>query len=1106
MRKLSALTVVVLLFVTAAVGYAYTGKLPANMKDLETPARVPHGILTTSVPHDTFNYGYYHMVGGQPYAVDFGTVATTPGNAWTFDHGAPDPVEGWTTLDMTDNPTAYFQQITATSWAAGHSNPVAAPIIHGTGSVWVGAMEDQAEALCWTSGLGYGNDWCQRLTSPMYNYTGSGVVNLSFYYFEDSEVNFDYGKIEVLKFDGSYGTPLNTPGFTGKMGDPSTSTYPQYTTSITSTQIGGSTFNLVFEFTSDGGWSDEDGHYTTSYGPFGVDDVALSGSVTGGPYSYNFDAGLQTWSASGCSGKGAFFHVEDVGHFTIQDPCVCRLAGNVACWSDPFSGFIHPKGQHERSESCPADISVHPGYNYVIAQYDLYAEMPQGNGTFDRVGFDYYPYLCPATSAYIWSGRVGGASFFYHGDSPICRRFLDTSASTSVGQGAQLVKLCYEVYSSCDAFAIPSTQCTGVTNATPLVDNLMIRVTGAALAPTIAFDPGTYYQDGFPQQTTLSESAPGNANIVYDLHGDASTPDLLGDSLEINGPVPTPTTKWAARMWFRLNRIGPAQNGISAYQSWKTRVTAGGKPTSIVGDHADFTWGWMDSVQISGGAQRNRFDAYFKENDAAFNPGPPPDGDRARQNGILLDQIFVPGTKIEYFVTGNFICTPDVCSYLPDTTGKNYSYFEILPSYRNVGGVDKFPCVLYVDAYGGSGGQLGATGYWYRRALNYVLNGDGSWPPANPAKFDVYNYQDASSNWNAPMFRNPSGNSGATVPELMGYKVIVVNTGRYPNGCMDWRDWSGFSDWLAATACGGNNNYQGFILQGDNVASIVSHDYPPFLNNYLGATFQCDSYNQSGTGCGPTPPDQSYCVSLIGWSGSAWQPAITIDAYGNWCPARYAFDVMGTTHGGVGNLKYQESAAPFTQTNWAEVVREEPLSVNGKYRTVVSGLAGYHETRYNTTPPPGYESFAPCPPDTTDVVAGLYNELNSAVKWTLGIGNPVSDIGFCTDPCAGLVGIEDPGLHGSAPINALNGNFPNPFNPRTEIRFSLAQAGPVQVVIYDVSGRRVRTVVSGVRSAGSNSAWWDGTDDGGHRVSAGVYWSKLTAGTYSSNKKMVVLK
>jgi hypothetical protein len=57
-----------------------------------------------------------------------------------------------------------------------------------------------------------------------------------------------------------------------------------------------------------------------------------------------------------------------------------------------------------------------------------------------------------------------------------------------------------------------------------------------------------------------------------------------------------------------------------------------------------------------------------------------------------------------------------------------------------------------------------------------------------------------------------------------------------------------------------------------------------------------------------------------------------------------------------------------------------------------------------------------------------------------------------------------------------------------------------------VQGREVRTLVDGPREAGPHEVVWEGSDDAGRRFSAGVYWVRMTAGDWSSNRKMVVLQ
>ena len=88
----------------------------------------------------------------------------------------------------------------------------------------------------------------------------------------------------------------------------------------------------------------------------------------------------------------------------------------------------------------------------------------------------------------------------------------------------------------------------------------------------------------------------------------------------------------------------------------------------------------------------------------------------------------------------------------------------------------------------------------------------------------------------------------------------------------------------------------------------------------------------------------------------------------------------------------------------------------------------------------------------------------------------------------------------------LEQNSPNPFNPTTAIRFTLASKETVTLAVYDLNGRLVRTLVSGTRDLGSHSVTWDGRDNAGTSVASGVYFYRLDAGKVSDTRKMVLLK
>jgi hypothetical protein len=89
---------------------------------------------------------------------------------------------------------------------------------------------------------------------------------------------------------------------------------------------------------------------------------------------------------------------------------------------------------------------------------------------------------------------------------------------------------------------------------------------------------------------------------------------------------------------------------------------------------------------------------------------------------------------------------------------------------------------------------------------------------------------------------------------------------------------------------------------------------------------------------------------------------------------------------------------------------------------------------------------------------------------------------------------------------ALQQNYPNPFNPTTTILYDLPEATTVHLVIYDVLGRQIRTLVNQDLTAGYHKAVWDATDDLGRPLSGGLYIYRINAGGYSKTMKMVLLK
>jgi len=89
---------------------------------------------------------------------------------------------------------------------------------------------------------------------------------------------------------------------------------------------------------------------------------------------------------------------------------------------------------------------------------------------------------------------------------------------------------------------------------------------------------------------------------------------------------------------------------------------------------------------------------------------------------------------------------------------------------------------------------------------------------------------------------------------------------------------------------------------------------------------------------------------------------------------------------------------------------------------------------------------------------------------------------------------------------ALHQNYPNPFNPETIIRYDLPEAVSVKLIIYNMLGEEVRTLVNQIQEAGSHKVTWDGRDSNGSRAATGIYIYKMVAGDFIAVNKMILMR
>jgi len=134
----------------------------------------------------------------------------------------------------------------------------------------------------------------------------------------------------------------------------------------------------------------------------------------------------------------------------------------------------------------------------------------------------------------------------------------------------------------------------------------------------------------------------------------------------------------------------------------------------------------------------------------------------------------------------------------------------------------------------------------------------------------------------------------------------------------------------------------------------------------------------------------------------------------------------------------------------------------------------------------------------------------AGIEWDVSVSDEVEEVMAENGPLTVGINASDAVLSIDEEllpdVYALHQNYPNPFNPITTLRYDLPEQSMVNIIIYDLLGRQVRTLLNQTQDAGYRSVIWNATNDYGKPVSAGVYLYKIQAGEFVQTRKMVLLK
>ncbi len=1034
---------------------------------------------------------------------DNGLGVAVEGSFWDFETPGSNGFQGCTSTDETSNPGIYFEVVTAGDFLA-HGDPCIPMIEETTGMLWCGIHQDEADLRDFGAGMGYQNDMCQRAFSPEYAIDPTtDEIDMAFAYFNHTEGGFDYTLVYVLCYDATdvLIDEHRVALFEGVIGD---ADFPAFYDEGVEVPVGAldpntTSIRIEFRMDADGNASDEDGNWDSPCGPFAADDVEIS--VGGDLHAYDFDDGAQGWTFDRCQGIGAYMHVvHDYEYEEWLDDlgltCDCSLSGNALT----FVGTVCQNGpglvplQYEQMETgvMPRTGYPPPFWNEVIVRLDAFLNLPNSTGAAYRPGYRIYPYTTEVNPTPHWSPRLG-QELWYGTTSPYCATLdynLTQMADAPLPVAWDSLKFVYEVIASCDGFGFPPTVCTeeGCTAGSPTIDAIRIGLTNAADAPPINWVDGGAFHDGFGQNypNYLEPSDRGNVNISYDLsREDQSKNDWHGDSSVVVGPVVTSEdTRWLCELCLRVENLGARQTMIPEYHQWKARLDAD--------PEEDFVCVLLDSLQTSNNTVvwKHKFATYFHEDDPGFMPG----GDFNAVNEVLPDQVFVPGTRLEYYYRSfwfNGGAPPQEYYYLGAEPPREIAFLpgmEVQPAELYA---VQWPSVLYVDAF-----NAGAEVYMLPTLEQLGI------------AFDKFDYFDTATNFNCSFKRdfggstyNPGGygNNGCTPEQLLGYRLIILNSGSLSTNTMEPEDFDMYDQWLATTDCGFDEIRRGFIFDGDQICEIMADEVQgyalDFAHNVLGVTLVAQSYRDQNE-------DPAYCVYLAPSETALFDPADPgVSLYGNGCPQEFNFNVLGIQPGVpdvTGNLSFHSYELTGVQeyVDFAQVVRQNEVPGLANWRTAVDGFSFHHLSERTC-------QGEPCSNDSTCRVEGTADLFGPMLEW---MGQGATPFGKWLYPCFST-GIEDPQTHLQGPVNFLHQSRPNPFHTRATVRFTMASAGHVNLSIFDVSGRLVRTLVDAEVNAGENSTTWDGTDGQGNRVGGGIFWMQMsTHDGYRSGKKMLVLR
>jgi hypothetical protein len=973
--------------------------------------------------------------------------------------------QGWTSVDRWEQLGTFFHAEDFVGLGGGQYGHLV-PLVDSI-SVWCGVEVDPADPYtCSFTSDGYGNVWDQRFTTSDFEF--AGALKLSYHGYFDSEIAYDYNYVEYDTGDDVWEAIVvyDNPGGAGTGFE----IIEEHTIPIAKAKT-----KLRFRFTSDGGWSDQDGDYTTD-GACILDSITVA-CDTGvidfedfetWPVDYKGEEGVTFWFAEPAPAYGdyaglmvnmeeldicddnftsqiVFFIGSGIPDYNYPDPAIlktpfCLGGGGLGApcqtneiWSPIIAiDSFTTNGDEVQDAAIPGADLPNLGGSYL--EWDCYEDLPLTNMVFFRWWVREIIAGCPQIWQNDWTSWYNEAEMYYREHREL----------GEYGIGDNPIQIGIGTWDRCDIWFREPPDCSDHTPS-PWVDNVEVTRYSQA-GPQYKFDGWGRFTDNFPVDGDTANWVRADCSWGIDCYTLDGSPVVMGDSIymhqcdsPIGGGIAVDVNGGLVYLHIKIHFEGNSSvndkpeyiSGASLQGTYGTYIGTSGNWTIIQADTCKYLdvvyegrWCWdvNDSLLTWGYVS----EYYFSAEDVAGSWNTLPTGGGGG-TGAGLNLGYGP----------------------PADT---YYEFTALPLFNSD--------ILYVDA--------AATDYFPMLAFGEVLPAD-----EQPDKFDVI--------WPGSNLNNrPGGLTTAALCRLV-YQKFIWDLGNYSSGTLGdgisnekAEDVQLITSFLTETT----DHPVGVWIMGCNVGTELSTMSPAALNllgPICGVEIDESSYYEltGGFAAGGVATPLVSCLST--GLDSVWgiYDTMTFWADGG-CISINHFDVLDKTAGGEYCLQFPD----YNGARYAGIYTSDSNAYDQPMKTLWTGF-GFWYIRG--------DGYPPVPGDPDPIARNFL--MASAIEF---LGNDARD---------DITDVE------VTPIaTKLWQNYPNPFNPVTEIGYSVRDKGLVTIKIYNVAGKLVKTLLNEVKDAGSHKVKWYGKNNRGSNVASGVYFYKMETKGFTNTKKMVLLR